>query len=91
MVTLGMSPGAALPVVCSCVRYAWAYIVPPAVELAVPGVTYGVVLLAKVAAVPTVDAAASPDAATAGVVPAAALMTLATTDVPVDGAADDTL
>lgn len=62
-----MSPAAAEPVVCICVRSAFAYIVPPAVVEDVPAPN-GVVEELKFAAAPVVDIAPSPDAVVAGVV-----------------------
>lgn len=82
-----MSPGAAEPVVCNCVRYALPYAGLLAI-VAVPAAKPSVVTV-KLAAVPVVDAAASPDAVTLGVVPATT--TAATTLRPVPGAAVLTL
>jgi hypothetical protein len=78
-----MSPGAADTVVCTWVRSALAYIVPPAVVEVVPA-PYGVVELLKLAATPVVDMAESPVAVVAGVTPA--VTTDPTMVTPVAGA-----
>ena len=85
MVRVVISPGppAYELVVCSCVRNALAYIVPPAVVDDVPA-PYGVVELLKLADKPVVLIAESPDAVVLGVVPE--VTTEPTIDSPVAGA-----